>query len=270
MTDEQRYLFDLYGFLHLENAITPEDLKDASEAADRYIDSSPEELPPHFGQSENLKGFAHGFAFDRALERLTFLPPIWPIVLELTNGKPLLASGTMMMDAPDGHTGSSPLHCARDDFGFESVRYEVRHGHIYCDDVVVFPYLDDVRPGDGGLLVLPGSHKSQFDRPRHLFNDGLIDDNLPLGVLYITPAAGDVVIISEALTHGVLPWRPANRRRRVLTLRYRPQHRGISHIPDEVKERLAPETRELTEFAHYTHTKEIATRKQIFLTEQEV
>ena len=93
MTEEQRYLFDLCGFLHLENVLTPEELDAASDAANRYIDSAPEDLPPHFGRSENLKGFAHGFAFDRALEKLVFLPAVWPIVLELTNGKPMLASG---------------------------------------------------------------------------------------------------------------------------------------------------------------------------------
>ena len=175
MTEEQRYLFDLCGFLHLKNVLTPEELDAASDAANRYIDSAPEDLPPHFGRSENRKGFAHGFAFDRALEKLVFLPAVWPIVLELTNGKPMLASGTMLVDSSDGHTEAVQLHCARDDYGFESARYEVRRGRIYCDDFVVFPYLDDVLPGDGGLLVVPGSHKSEFDRPPQLFNQGLIE-----------------------------------------------------------------------------------------------
>jgi len=267
MTEEQRYLFDLCGFLHLKNVLTPEELDAASEAARRYIDSTPEDLPPHFGQSENLKGFAHGFAFDRALEKLVFLPAVWPIVLELTNGKPMLASGTLMVDDPDGHTEASPLHCARDDYGFESARYEIHQGRIYCDDFVVFPYLDDVHPGDGGLLVLPGSHKSQFDRPPQLFSQGRIEGEVPLGVINITPSAGDVVIIPECLTHGVLPWKPVDRQRRVLTLHYRPHHRQPGRpIPEAVKERLAPETLELLETAHYTHKKEIATRQRVCLS----
>ena len=106
---------------------------------------------------------------------------------------------------------------------------------------MVFPYLDDVHPGDGGLLVLPGSHKSQFDRPPQLFSQGRIEGEVPLGVINITPLAGDVVIIPECLTHGVLPWKPVDRQRRVLTLRYRPHHRQPGRpIPEEVKERLAP------------------------------
>ncbi len=267
MTDEQRYLFDLFGFLHLKNVLTPEELEAASEAANRYIDSAPKDRPQHFEGSKEEKGFSHGFAFDRALEKLVFLPAVWPIVLELTNGKPMLVSGTMMLDDPQGHTKAVQLHCARDDYGFESARYEVRHDRIYCDDFVVFPYLDDVHPGDGGILVLPGSHKSQFDRPRQLFSQGLIEGEVPPGVLNITPAAGDVVVMPECVTHGVLPWKPADRQRRVLTLRYRPHHRQAGPIPEAVKERLAPETQELLESEHYTHTKEIAKRERVCLSD---
>tara|TARA_Y100000588_G_scaffold238832_1_gene252539 strand:+ start:3405 stop:4208 length:804 start_codon:yes stop_codon:yes gene_type:complete len=267
MTDEQRYLFDLFGYLHLKNALSPKELNAASEAANRYIESAPEDRPPHFKGSLPEKGFSHGFAFDRALERLVFLPTVWPIVLELTNGKPMLVSGTMMVDDPQGHTKAVPLHCARDDYGFESARYEVRHDRIFCDDFVVFPYLDDVRPGDGGILVLPGSHKSLFDRPRDLFSDGLIEKDPPPGVVNITPSAGDVLIMPECVTHGVLPWNAADRQRRVLTLRYRPHHRQEGPIPEEVRQRLAPETQELIATEHYTHTKEIAKLEKVTLSE---
>ena len=34
---------------------------------------------------------------------------------------------------------------------------------------MVFPYLDTCDAGDGGLIFLPGSHRSQFSRPRTLF-----------------------------------------------------------------------------------------------------
>ena len=264
MNEEQRYLFDLYGFLHLKNILSPEQLQAASDAAGRYIESAEEDRPPDF--KVNGKGHSHGFAFDRALENLAFLPGVWPIVLEFTNGKPMLASGTLMVDDPRIPSEAAPLHCARDDYGWESARYEVRNGRIYCDDFVVFPYFDDVHSGDGGLLVVPGSHKCQFDRPRHLFSGGLIDAEIPQGIINITPSAGDVVIIPECLTHGVLPWTPKDRQRRMLVLRYRPHHRQAGPIPDRVKERLAPETRELVESAHYTHKKDIAARTSVELS----
>jgi len=43
-------------------------------------------------------------------------------------------------------------------------------------------------------------------------------------------------------------------------------HRQEGPIPAAVKERLAPETRELLETAHYTHKKNIATREIVELS----
>ena len=153
-------------------------------------------------------------------------------------------------------------------------------------------YLDSVLPGDGGLAVLPGSHKSAYDRPEHLFgphggargadvysdparhelSQQLIEDGMRL----LRPQAGDAVLMSEATVHTALPWRPTDRRRRTLVLRYQPQHTGAlsdspgawpSAWPDEIAEVLAPETRELIAPAHVTHLKNVAARAEVTLSE---
>ena len=268
MTPEQRYLFDVTGYLHLKNAIKDEELEAAQEAADRYINASPAELPPGFDSSG--KHLPNGVAFSRALEALALHPASWPVIKELTDNKPQLARGTMIADrigVPEGGEALR-LHCAREDYGRDRNCFENRNGKIYCDDFVVFPYLTDVHPGDGGLLVIPGSHKAEYDRPQNIFNNGTIDDveNIPQGVENITPKAGDIVIISELLTHGALPWKPKDRYRCFLVLRYRPQNRGESRISPEVRGRLAPETLELIAQADLNHTKEIVKKDVIRLT----
>ena len=48
MTPEQRYLFDVQGFLHLKGAIAPDEVQRARAAAERYCSTAPEELPPGF------------------------------------------------------------------------------------------------------------------------------------------------------------------------------------------------------------------------------
>ena len=159
MTPEQRYMFDLTGYLHLENVLSDDELKNAQEATQRHMDTADEDLPPGFGRDG--KRHLHGFAFDKCLEALTMHPTTWPIIMELTNDKPRLLSGTLLVDEP-GKPSGGRLHCAREDYGWESTRYEIRAGRVYCDDFVVFPYLDDVLPRDGGLLLLPGSHKINF------------------------------------------------------------------------------------------------------------
>ncbi len=268
MTPEQRYLFDVTGYLHLEQVMSQEELKAAQEAANEYINTPTDKLPPGFDASG--KNLPNGFAFSKALEALATHRATWPIIKELTNDRPQLMRGTMIAERPgiaESEEGLR-LHCAREDFGWHCNRYEVRNGRIFCDDFVVFPYLNDVHPGDGGLLVVPGSHKTVFERPGHLFNNGKIEEahEIPPGVINITPKAGDVVIISELLTHGSLPWKPNERYRCILVLRYRPQHRGESRVPAEVRERLSPETLELISHAEHNHIKEIVKKDVITLT----
>lgn len=247
MTPEQRYFFDVFGYLHLKGAIEPDDLKAAQEAAERYVRTPPDQIPPGFGIQEHSEGFLlfqFGFAFDRPLEKLAMHPASWPIVCELTHDRPRLTNGTLLVNRVDI---GSHLHCAREeDIAWPRTHYAVKNGEIFCDNLVVFPYLTDVNPGDGGLIVLPGSHKASFQRPPDMFYmDEKITTEIPEGIVNITPKAGDIVIISEALTHGTLTWKP-ERDRRALVLRYRPQHLGgATAIPEMVQERLLPETREL-------------------------
>ena len=261
MTAEQRYLFDLHGYLHVRNALSAEELAAARAAAERYVATPHEELPEGFGVDG--KRYLNGFAFDPALECLALHPSTWPIVKELTRGRPRLASGTLQVDdASEGASEAMRLHCARDDFGWDAIRYEVRDGRVFCDHTVVFPYLSDVHPGDGGLLVVPGSHKSMFERPPELFNHGMIEtlDALPEGVVNITPRAGDMVVMNELVTHGVLPWTPRDRGRMILVLRYVPQYQRSRDLPEAIQRRLSADTLELTSQAGYEDVKEIVRR----------
>ncbi|MDP6503219.1 MAG: phytanoyl-CoA dioxygenase family protein [Planctomycetota bacterium] len=266
MTPEERYLFDLNGFLHLKNVLSENELIAAQEAADRYITTPPNDLPPGFG----IDGIRHinGFAFDKSLERLVFHPEIWPIVREFTAGRPKLSGGTLQVSVGNSDDHAYRLHSAREDTGPDSSHYEVRDGRIFCDNSVFFHYLSDVNPGDGGVVVLPGSHRSEFERPLNLFNNGTMEglEEAPDGILNITPRAGDVVIITESLTHGALAWKPVDRYRAILMLRYSTQERTSSLVSEEAKSRLSPETVELVETCPETHKKRIAEKEVVTLS----
>ena len=66
MTEEQRYLLDLWGYLHIKGAFGGKELEDAQAAAERYVHSEPENLPDGF--AVDGKRHVHGFAFDKSLE----------------------------------------------------------------------------------------------------------------------------------------------------------------------------------------------------------
>ena len=134
----------------------------------------------------------------------------------------------------------------------------------------------------------PGSHKAEFMRPPAMFGEyGLAartasretgssgggahphaNQPLPasyarLGLTQITMQPGDIMLLPEATTHLVMPWRPVDRRRQVLGLRYQMQHLGAEKEWPEAKlERCSANTRELLAFGHYTVTKGIALHPQ--------
>ena len=272
MTPEQRYFFDVAGYLHLENVLSGDELKNAQEAADRYISMPPEEWPPGFGadlERKDLTGYQHGFAFDKPLEQLAMHPTTWPIMMEFTNYRPRFAGGTL------GHNHHRhwfhPLHAGWT-VGKEpdTRRYYIENSKIRCTDFIFFFYLTDVFPGDGGLVVIPGSHKSNYALQTDSYyqstydNEGYMANFVPPGVANITPRAGDVAIISERLIHGVLNWIPKDRDRRFLIMRYNLQYNvGSSFEPfsEEVRERLSPETLELAAIAHYENIKDVVTAR---------
>ena len=108
------------------------------------------------------------WAFDRAIERLAVHPAIWPIILELTQGRPQLSGpgervGVAIYD--DVHTQGNAGRLGRkvnggtqanwhstaegggeggdrEGSGYERAKLEVLDdGTLYCTNFVVFPYL---------------------------------------------------------------------------------------------------------------------------------
>ena len=274
MTPLQRYLFDTTGYLHIKNALTSDELANAQDAVCRYIDASADKIP--FG----LGDFLPFLVFDKALENLALHPSIWPIITELTGRKPrMLPSSHLKItthnDAP------LRLHSLREPVaGKLGPRPEPywQGGHTYCvegkiqcDYFNVFWYFTDVLPGDGGLVLVPGSHRSLLIRSsevsRSLFNNGefFSDGCLTQGVVNVSPRAGDVVIVNEELTHGTMKWNSTDRDRIAFLLGCGPQHvvgpQLTEDYPQQMFDKLSPETREFLEMAPVRHTKEIVNRE---------
>jgi hypothetical protein len=63
--------------------------------------------------------------------------------------------------------------------------------------------LSDQPPGCGGFCAIAGSHKANFPRPQSIF---LWEQDQSV-VTNPGAHAGDVIIFTEAVAHGTLPWR---------------------------------------------------------------
>eukprot|EP01043_Picozoa_sp_COSAG02_P009652 COSAG02_NODE_330_length_24501_cov_39.465850_19_plen_552_part_00 len=276
MTAQQRYEFDLNGYFVIRNAVPREQVLEARAALD--------------------EGVPFVYTADPRLGILAFNRVAWPVVMELSGGGPMIRIGSGIHNPAydgSGRGGGGPLHCNREHqrtsmSGSPSMaQYCVtRKRTIFCTDFLLFIYLDSVRPGDGGLCLVHGSHKSRFERPPGSFGtfgsnnftiagtgvqrEGFVSAPHPTSGHNRGPAhtvnpcveAGDIIVMSECTSHATLPWLCMEGPRRVLGLRFKPQH---AHQPEDglTEEQilqLPPEIRELRKYAAPGVTKSIATK----------
>ena len=73
-----------------------------------------------------------------------------------------------------------------------------------CGQVNALIALTNMGPGDGGTVLVPGSHKSNFEHPDlervAMRNEGF--GELIEGAFEIQMAAGDVLVFVDGLCHG--------------------------------------------------------------------
>ena len=156
MTPEQRYLFDINGYLVIPDAVEPDALAAAvshpqhptpAPLADRLWGALQRAVAHEAtaAGAETLSGPA--WAWDvychPAISALAFTPKAWPVVLELTGGQPMMRLGIGLHDAPHSG-GGGMLHCNREFQRSSAVgspsmaSYSVRDGKILCADFGMF------------------------------------------------------------------------------------------------------------------------------------
>ena len=114
----------------------------------------------------------------------------------------------------EGHFG---MHHQGGMFGHRC--YYVTHGRQMHNGLMVVSFaLSDAPAGAGGFCCVPGSHKALYDIPPAF---RAAEDN-PLA-RHVPMKAGDVLIFTEALTHGTMGWTAPHERRQVL-LKYCPHY----------------------------------------------
>ena len=218
MTEEERYLFDLQGYLVVEDVLKPAEVQQLNELLDsRDLWNQPRgrDAPLDYETFDEL--FFHvspPHCWGKPLLDLLGHPRMAGYLQEILGPKFRYDHGqAMFMRKGSGslelHGGGTPW----DPVGF----YRVADGSIHCGLTVVAYALCDVGPDDGGFVVVPGSHKSDFPRP-----DSFLDpENCGPLLRRIPHRAGSAIIFTEALTHGTLPW-TAEHERRALLYRYTP------------------------------------------------
>ena len=220
MTDEQKYLFDLQGYIVLKNVVPPSVVEACNAALDGFENMPPEEFPPPLclgtQKTEKELYISNILEGDSAFIPLIDLPEVLSIIAGVTGGPYRLNHTYTLYRWGGGYTG---LHMHGTPI-IPKCQYHCRNGQMISTlTKAVFPLLDcDVE--DGCFAVIPGAHKSNFPKPWGSHPS----ENPPL--VPIPAKAGDAIIFTEALTHGSMV-NISNRPRRTVYYCY-----SIGYMPD--------------------------------------
>ena len=243
MTDKQKYLFDVAGYLLVEDVLSRDHCKRLIDALYEVIDTPSDQLPKgvyHSEPSPTEISVGDLTSIGPIFADLIDLPPVIDILTEIINPQLRLEisyaiirrKGFTGLDLHGGGNGLDP-----------NFTYRHFNGRIFAGHSVVAFNLTDVSEEEGGFVCVPGSHNAHFSTPGDLsdLKDGKVDTS----VLRSVPCqAGSVVIFTEALAHGAGPW---NNDRERVNLFYKYNHAGLKWRPfwpsQEALERMTPAQR---------------------------
>ena len=197
MNEEQKYIFDLKGWISLPGLLSEEQLELVRAHQMKFLyerDALPkEERDNHGGPSQIL--------LDH--------PAVVGVLNEILSHQGLASEEcygfrfdhTYTSHRPAGHDNFNP-HGGGGLFNFSgsSHLYQMERGRIHAGLTRVVWELNEVEKGEGGTMFLSGSHKAAFPRPTEL-----CERDSALWETYSCPG-GSVVIFTEALCHTGTRW----------------------------------------------------------------
>jgi hypothetical protein len=236
MTEEEKFLFDLEGYLVVKQVLTAAEVAALRTIAERKC--PPPSDRPKWGRVFGASSW--GPPYHALIDH----PKIVPYLINLVGRKfrldhdycIFMTRGGRDQDLHGGATVNNPDHW-----------YAYRDGTIRCGLTVVAYCLTHAGAGDGGFCCVPGSHKSNF--LAGLPQDVRKYQRMPHYVVQPPVEAGDAIVFTESLIHGTIPW-TADHERLALLFKYSPGHsawmpnyydlKEYTNLTEQQKRILAP------------------------------
>jgi hypothetical protein len=260
VTPREEYLFDLQGYLVLRGAVTPEHVDQMNRVIDGYTAMTP---PLKHGEwvgavlahtytgaeGMNLQQvYEAGEPFERLIDHPAWIDKVTHFVggqtdFDAHHGPLFIDEAFASIRGPGDFIG---LHSG----GHKRVKrcqFRYHNGQFHCGQVNILLALTDIGPGDGGTMLVPGSHKANFQH--HQFNEKSMAQASNGSGAEGTEAAievhmrrGDALLFVDAISHGSAVRRNAGQRR-IVVYRYGPSWGTFRHPvypSDELMARLTP------------------------------
>lgn len=266
VTEMERYLFDLNGYLILKNALTPDQV-DAMNATYDEVQDYAQTMQDKMGWFGHVRINNSGRQEGLGMQQLYEAGPVWEELIDHPSwfDKVKHFVGTDDPENFDGHHGpafidecfgtirgpggAQRLHSGGH-VGTIRTQFRFHAGKFHCGQVNILMAMTDIGPGDGATMVVPGSHKSNIAHPQTVALDRrseeLAMDDVE-GAIECHLNKGDALLFVDAIAHGSAR-RTNEGFRRVCVYRYGPSW-GFFRLPvrpsAELLERLPEQRRKI-------------------------
>uniref|UniRef100_A0A7S3Z7K6 Phytanoyl-CoA dioxygenase n=1 Tax=Lotharella globosa TaxID=91324 RepID=A0A7S3Z7K6_9EUKA len=235
VSDDERYLFDLNGFLVLRGVFNAEEVKQANDSIDQHLEEVKERQEPALRNTRAKTplsgdgvsgrkdlGGALGWPGSQSqiFRRMLADQRLVPYYHELLGVGYRLDHHPLIIIQDKGSEGfcmhGGTIDCSSGKYN-QHLAYGCHNGQLTTSLLGVSLQLSDHNDGDGGFMIVRGSHKSNFRMPQGMIDGELYDEHIYQPVT----KAGDVVIFSEGTVHGAKAWN-ADHQRRIALFRFAP------------------------------------------------
>ena len=225
-TAREIFNFDLNGFIILRGAIDPAHIAEVNASLDRL---------QHLRQGDwagHVHGHTYGGREGLNLQQIYEAGPCWerlidhPAYIErvrtFVGGERTFdyLHGPLFMDECFANIRAEGdaigIHSGAQE-GCSRTRYHVQNQKFHCNQVNVLIAWRDVGAGDGATMVVPASHKANFEHPdrdtcRMKPGEATSAEGVE-GAIEVHLKAGDALIFTDAIMHGSAARRNAGQRR---------------------------------------------------------
>jgi hypothetical protein len=237
-----KYLFDLNGFIVIENALNRSEVKACNKIIDKLKKLKHNEWEGYvhghnYGGKEGLnlqQIYEAGKPFEKLIDHPSWIDHMLEFVggdgtFDHQHGPLFIDENFVNVRGPGDAIG---IHSGNHE-GTQRGHYRYENGKMHSGQVNILVALTDIGKGDGGTVVIPASHKAnfkhpEFDQNRMLKGGKVSHAAFMTGAKEVYLKQGDALLFVDSLCHGSA--KRANKgERRVVIYRYGPSWGFFRH-----------------------------------------
>jgi hypothetical protein len=258
ISERDIFFFDLQGYLVIKGALTAQEVAGLNTCIDAIPALAPGEwygyIHHHtYGTNDGINYqqiYEAGEPFEKLIDHPSWFERVKYFVggegsFDWTHGPVFIDENFVNLRTAGQAIG---LHNGGH-LGIHRCQFRVKNGKFHCGQINIIVALNDIGPGDGGTMLIPGSHKSNFAHPDYAqfsMREGASVDNME-GAKEMHLKAGDALLFVDCVSHGSAK-RVNPGQRRVCIYRYGPSWGNFRHgyqPSPELLARLTPQRRQI-------------------------